>query len=267
MRTKPSVLVVDDSADSREMLAEYLAFRGFEISEAADGEQAIAVARRVRPDTILMDLSMPGMDGLEATRQLRADPLTSQCVIVAISGYGFPAQQQTAKNAGCDAFILKPFDLTILADTLHEVMIKGASAFDATALMPRTATQSSKSSWVVAATPKPISCNPQPPRLTPPSGANIQPMPPNPFDLRDGPPVPRKPEPTREPLFEFRLGHRTIACELRYDGESGVEAQFIESDGRVGLSQKFSTRALAVEWAEEHQRMMQREVDGRDVEV
>jgi hypothetical protein len=77
----------------------------------------------------------------------------------------------------------------------------------------------------------------------------------------------RSTDQTRELLFEFRIGHRTVACELSCHGESGVEAQFIESDGRVGLSQRFSTRAMAVEWAEEHQRMMQRELDGRDVEV
>jgi hypothetical protein len=130
--------------------------------------------------------------------------------------------------------------------------------------MPRTATQSSKSSWVVAADPETDFMQSS---AAPADSTIWRQHPARPFDLRDGPPVPRKPEPTREPLFEFRLGHRTAACELRYHGESGVEAQFIESDGRVSLSQRFSTRALAVEWAEEHQRMMQREVDGRDVEV
>jgi CheY-like chemotaxis protein len=137
MPTKPSILVVDDSADSREMLAEYLRFRGFEISDATDGEQAIAVARDVRPDMILMDLSMPGIDGWEATRQLKADPLTRHAVIIAVSAHAFPPARQAAKNAGCDAFILKPYDLTVLADTLHEVTTKGPAAFEATRLTHR----------------------------------------------------------------------------------------------------------------------------------
>src|SRR5688572_19526239 len=70
----PSVLVVDDCSDGREMLSEYLAFRGFHVTEAQDGIEAVAVARRVQPDIILMDLSMPVVDGWEATRQLKADP-------------------------------------------------------------------------------------------------------------------------------------------------------------------------------------------------
>jgi hypothetical protein len=72
----------------------------------------------------------------------------------------------------------------------------------------------------------------------------------------------RSTDQTRERLFEFHIGHRTVACELSYHGESGVETEFVEPDGRVGLCQRFQTRALAVEWAEEQQRVMQREVDG-----
>ena len=138
MRSKPSILVVDDSPDSREMLVEYLRFRGFEISDATNGEQAIAVARDVRPDMILMDLSMPGIDGWEATRQLKADPLTSHTVIVAVSAHAFPPARQAAKNAGCDAFILKPYDLGVLADALHEVTTKGPAAFDRMDLAQRS---------------------------------------------------------------------------------------------------------------------------------
>jgi hypothetical protein len=67
------------------------------------------------------------------------------------------------------------------------------------------------------------------------------------------------PPPTRELLFEFRIGHGTVACELRYHPEWGVEARFVESDGDVGLKRRFETRALAVEWAEEEQRAMERQ--------
>jgi CheY-like chemotaxis protein len=76
MPRKPSILVVDDAEDGREMLVEYLAFRGFQVVEARHGAEAIEVARRVQPNIILMDLSMPVVDGWEATRQLKTDPLT-----------------------------------------------------------------------------------------------------------------------------------------------------------------------------------------------
>jgi hypothetical protein len=72
---------------------------------------------------------------------------------------------------------------------------------------------------------------------------------------------PTKPAPACELLFEFRIGHGTIACELRYHDDYGVEAWFVESDGRVGLHRRFPTRALAVEWAEDQQRAMERQSD------
>jgi two-component system, cell cycle response regulator DivK len=137
MRTTPSILVVDDSPDSREMLVEYLRFRGFETFDAMNGEQAIAMARAMRPDMILMDLSMPGIDGWEATRQLKADPVTRHALIFAVSAHAFPPARQAAKTAGCDAFILKPYDLAVLADTLYEVRTKGPAAFDTIDLTKR----------------------------------------------------------------------------------------------------------------------------------
>src|ERR1700733_8883718 len=103
MSHKPSILVVDDSADGREMLTEYLAFQGFCVVEAQNGQEAIDVARRIQPEIILMDLSMPVLDGWDATRQLRADPLTKDIIIVAVSAHAFPREQDSARVAGCDA--------------------------------------------------------------------------------------------------------------------------------------------------------------------
>jgi len=111
------------------MLAEYLSFRGFDVSVANDGQEAIVVARGTRPGIILMDLSMPGIDGWEATRQLKADPLTKHSVVIAVSAHAFPRERHAARKAGCDAFILKPYDLVVLADTLSEVTTKGRAAF------------------------------------------------------------------------------------------------------------------------------------------
>ena len=128
MSSKPSILVVDDSRDGREMLVEYLAFRRFQVAEARNGTEALDVARRVRPDIILMDLSMPGVDGWEATRRLRADPLTQSAIIVAVTAHAFPPEQEAARAAGCDVVIAKPFDLTVLADALEAVASLGLAA-------------------------------------------------------------------------------------------------------------------------------------------
>ena len=133
MPSKPSVLVVDDSLDGREMLVAYLAFRRFQVAEARNGAEALDVARRVQPNIILMDLSMPGVDGWEATRRLKADPLTQSAVIVAVTAHAFPREQETARAAGCDVVIVKPFDLTVLADALEAVASHGLAAFGATA--------------------------------------------------------------------------------------------------------------------------------------
>jgi CheY-like chemotaxis protein len=127
---RPSILVVDDSDDGREMLVEYLAFREFQVIEARNGAEAIDAARRVRPHIILMDLSMPGVDGWEATRRLKADALTNHIIIIAFTAHAFPPERESAGAAGCDAFIAKPFDLAVLADALERVVSSGLIALD-----------------------------------------------------------------------------------------------------------------------------------------
>jgi two-component system cell cycle response regulator DivK len=127
---QPSVLIVDDSQDGREMLAEYLAFRGFVVSEARNGAEALDVARRVRPHIVLMDLSMPVVDGWEATRQLKADVATKKAVVIAVTAHAFPPEQDAARSAGCDAVIAKPYDLGALATALHRIAKNGVSASD-----------------------------------------------------------------------------------------------------------------------------------------
>ena len=120
--TMPSVLVVDDFPDGREMVAEYLAFRGFSVLEAATGAEAIALARKHRPRLILMDLGMPGLDGWETTRQLKADRRTRSCVIVALTAHALTSQRVSALSAGCDEVISKPFDLSELGETVDRIV-------------------------------------------------------------------------------------------------------------------------------------------------
>ncbi len=128
---KNPILVVDDFADGRELLAEYLRFRGFSVVAAASGDEAIAVAERVSPSVVLMDLRMPGMDGWEATRRLRENPEMRDVMIVAVTAHALAPEIESALNAGCDAVVSKPYDLHSFADALRSAMVKGPEAFAA----------------------------------------------------------------------------------------------------------------------------------------
>ena len=130
MTQRPSVLIVDDTVDDREMLVEYLRFCGFPVTEAAGGAEAIQIAGAIHPDVILMDLSMPEIDGWEATRRLKADPLTKNAIIVAMTAHAFQRERDAARDAGCAALIVKPFDLEVLADALGRLTSVGLSAFE-----------------------------------------------------------------------------------------------------------------------------------------
>jgi len=105
---RPLVLVVDDYQDAREMYAEYLSFSGFRVAEASNGLEAVEKAFALRPDVILMDLSLPGMDGWTATRQLKTDERTRSIPVVALTGHALAGASDGARQAGCDAFVTKP---------------------------------------------------------------------------------------------------------------------------------------------------------------
>ena len=104
----PLVLVVDDYQDAREMYAEYLSFSGFRVVEAATGTEAVEKALALQPDVILMDLSLPGMDGWAATRQLKSDDRTKRIPVLALTGHALAGASEGARLAGCDAFVTKP---------------------------------------------------------------------------------------------------------------------------------------------------------------
>ncbi len=105
---RPRVLLVDDYPDAREMYSEYLAFSGFDVVEAGNGMEALQRAVDTAPDIILMDLSLPVMDGWEATRRLKADQRTKAIPVVALTGHALAGISEGAKQAGCDAFVTKP---------------------------------------------------------------------------------------------------------------------------------------------------------------
>jgi two-component system cell cycle response regulator DivK len=105
---RPRVLLVDDYPDAREMYSEYLQFSGFDVVEATNGMEALQSAIDRSPDIILMDLSLPVMDGWEATRRLKADERTASIPVVALTGHALAGISEGAKQAGCDAFVTKP---------------------------------------------------------------------------------------------------------------------------------------------------------------
>ncbi len=104
----PLVLVVDDVDHGREIFAEYLEYRGFRVATAADGLEAIEKAFELRPDVILMDLSLPGIDGWEATRRLKADERTSEIPIIALTAHALASAHEKAREVGCNAVVTKP---------------------------------------------------------------------------------------------------------------------------------------------------------------
>jgi two-component system, cell cycle response regulator DivK len=104
----PLILIVEDFDDAREMYRDYLQFAGLRVDTARDGREAIEKARRLQPDLVLMDLSLPGIDGWEATRLLKSDPATKHILVVALSAHALAAEGERARRAGCDGFIAKP---------------------------------------------------------------------------------------------------------------------------------------------------------------
>src|SRR5438477_11846242 len=125
---KPIVLLVDDYPDAREMYAEYLEFSGFDIVQAGNGVEAIERALDSDPDVILMDLSLPIMDGWEATRRLKADSRTDHIPVLAVTGHALTGISEDARNAGCDGFITKPCLPEDLVKEIRKVLAGGEAS-------------------------------------------------------------------------------------------------------------------------------------------
>jgi CheY-like chemotaxis protein len=107
----PRLLLVEDNPDNRDMLSRRLTRRGFDLVFAADGAQAIELAASEPPDLILMDLSLPVIDGWEATRRIKANPATSAIPIIALTAHAMAGDKTRAMEAGCDDYDTKPVDL------------------------------------------------------------------------------------------------------------------------------------------------------------
>jgi len=106
-----TILVVDDNEDSRELVKKILKKHGYEVIEAVDGEDAIAKALAYRPDLILMDISIPKIDGYEATRRLKERPDFKDTPIIAFTAHAMRGDQEKALQAGCNGYISKPINV------------------------------------------------------------------------------------------------------------------------------------------------------------
>lgn len=108
------ILVVDDNVTNLKLIEYLLKAKGYDVLTAFDAETALEAVRMQRPSLVLMDLQLPGMDGLELTRKLKADPSTQKIVIVAVTAYAMKGDEQRALDAGCDGYIAKPIDTRAL---------------------------------------------------------------------------------------------------------------------------------------------------------
>lgn len=115
----PRLLVIEDNEWSRDMLARRLSRRGYQVISAADGRRGIAMAKEQSPDLIVMDMSLPEIDGWEATRRLKADPATRAIPIVALTAHAMASDRKKAMDAGCDDYHTKPVDFESLVRSVE----------------------------------------------------------------------------------------------------------------------------------------------------
>jgi CheY-like chemotaxis protein len=120
------LLLVEDNEMNRDMLSRRLARRGYEVAVALDGEQGVAMAKSEAPALILMDMSLPGMDGWEATRQIKAMPETRAIPVIALTAHAMAGDREKAIAAGCDEFDTKPVDLTRLLEKIEALIGRAA---------------------------------------------------------------------------------------------------------------------------------------------
>ena len=116
------ILIVDDNASNTKLLAFLLGAKGYVVRTAANADEAIAVLEDFMPRLILMDLQLPGMDGLTLTRQLKADPRTAGIPIVAATAYAMKGDEDKARAAGCDGYITKPIDTRRLPQEIERYL-------------------------------------------------------------------------------------------------------------------------------------------------
>ncbi len=124
----PKVLLVEDNEMNRDMLSRRLLRKGFEVCMAVDGAEGVTQAKAQVPDIILMDISLPIIDGLEATRQIKADAATAKTPIIALTAHAMGEDRDKALAAGCEDYDTKPIDLPRLLEKIDALLKKNSSS-------------------------------------------------------------------------------------------------------------------------------------------
>jgi CheY-like chemotaxis protein len=118
------ILLVEDNEMNRDMLSRRLQRRGYEVLVAVDGRQGVEMARAERPSLILMDMSLPELDGWDATRQIKADPATQAIPVIALTAHAMSGDRDRALEAGCDDFDTKPVELESLLGKIEALLAR-----------------------------------------------------------------------------------------------------------------------------------------------
>jgi two-component system, cell cycle response regulator DivK len=121
-KSRRTILLVEDFDDTRLMMKLWLAKNGYRVIEAENGPEAIEFAQNARPDLIIMDMMMPGMSGLDATRQIREHEALRETPIVAVSAYGADEYRDRAIEAGCNEYISTPFEPRVLGELIKSLL-------------------------------------------------------------------------------------------------------------------------------------------------
>jgi len=116
------ILVIEDNEDNRRIVRDLLTSTSYEMIEAVTGEDGIRMAETHRPDLILMDIQLPGLDGYEVTRRIKANPALRHIPIIAVTSYALSGDDVKAFEAGCDAYIAKPYDPMLLLAKIREYL-------------------------------------------------------------------------------------------------------------------------------------------------
>ena len=122
MREPPLILVVEDTEDNRQIIRDLMTSAGYELIEAVDGIEGVAAAEREKPDLILMDIQLPGIDGYEATRRIRMLPELAKVPIIAVTSYALSGDEAKTRAAGCDGYVAKPFSPRQLLAKVREFL-------------------------------------------------------------------------------------------------------------------------------------------------
>lgn len=125
--TREPILVVDDNPENLKLARVLLQGEGYDVATAQDAEQAMAMLESTRPRLILMDLQLPGMDGLELTKLIKANPVTRDIIILALTAYAMKGDEETALAAGCDGYLSKPINTQTLPGMIAEYLGRGES--------------------------------------------------------------------------------------------------------------------------------------------